>query len=55
MEVEAEEAVIANPGELQTEVEGNQQEAMDLREMTRSISSYHLQDIQCLLIIPSRV
>ena len=32
-EVEAEEAVIANPGELQVGVEDNQHKVMDLRKM----------------------
>ena len=37
---EVEEAVIANPGELQVGVEDNRHE-MDRRKMTRSINSYH--------------
>ena len=54
VEGEVEEAVIANPGELQVGGE-DQHEAMDLKRMTRSISSYHSLDTLQVLIIPSRI
>ena len=56
MEVEAEEAVKANPGELQAGVENNHCGTADLKRTPRSTSLYRfLQDIQQLLIIPSRI
>ena len=39
VEVEAEGKVMANPEELQVGVKANQHEAIDLKEITRSISS----------------
>ena len=53
--VEAGEAAMANPGELQVGVEDNQLEVVDPRKMTRSTSSYHSQDIRLVCIIPSRI
>ena len=55
VEVEAEEAVVANPGELQERVEVTNLEAVDLKRMIRSTSSYSLQDTQRLPIIPSKI
>ena len=45
-------------GNVEVEAEGvedNQHETMDLRDMTRSISVYHLQDKWHLLIMHSRI
>ena len=42
--MEAEEAVMVNPGELQVGAEDNQHKIMDLKGMTRSINLYHSQD-----------
>ena len=53
--MEAEEAVIANPGELQVGVEDKRCKAVDLRRMTRRTSLYGLQDTQQGLIILSRI
>ena len=43
VEGEVEEAVIANPGELQVGADGLQ-ETVDLKRMTRSTNSYHSPD-----------
>ena len=53
--VEAEEAVMANPGELQEGVEDNQHKKVDLKRMTRSTNLYHSQDTRRVLIIPSKI
>ena len=54
VEGEVEEAVIANPGELQVGEE-DLHETVDLKRMTRSTSSYHSPDTLQVPIIPSRI
>ena len=51
-EGELEEAVVANPGELQEGVDITNFEAVDLQRITRSTTLYHLQDTWHLFIIP---